>query len=462
MIRLFPRTLRLRITLLFTIVFGIISGGAGMITYLHLHDNLYERIDRDLFEKMKQVNKLISQSRLDIEAWESINSRIHEETESSNFIHFVQIVRTADRGLIVNSRKDQRDFTHRMDESAENPCNVEANNIHFRVYRYKDHDYEIYVASPIDIVVHTFNVIQATYFIFLPLALLIASISVFIIIQRSLKPITIATRTAESITSTNLEERLPPPVLDDEVGELVNTLNHMIARLEDAFNQITQFMADAAHELHTPLTILRGELEVALRRHDLEKNSVRLLQSNLDEVNRLINIVESLFTLARIDAKQLPIEFAPVELDVLLHELYNKALVLAEPKNISVQLARNDAVVVNGDTYRLIQLFLNLINNAIRYTPEGGTITLSSENLQSRARVRVSDTGIGIPQSELEKIFNRFYRVDKARSREMGGSGLGLSIARRVVDLHHGSISVQSEEGKGSTFEVILPMNKNV
>ncbi len=462
MIRLFPRTLRLRITLLFTIVFGIISGGAGMITYLHLHKNLYERIDRGLFEKMKQVEKLISQSSLDIEAWESINSTIHEETESGNFIHFVQIVRTADRGLIVNSRKDQRDFTHRVDESEENPCNIEANNLNLRVYRYKDHDYEIYVASPIDIVVHTFNEIQVTYFIFLPLALLIASISVFIIIQRSLKPITIATRTAESITSTNLEERLPPPVLDDEVGELVNTLNHMIARLEDAFNQITQFMADAAHELHTPLTILRGELEVALRRHDLEKNSVRLLQSNLDEVNRLINIVESLFTLARIDAKQLPIEFAPVELDVLLHELYNKAFVLAEPKNISVELSKNDAVVVNGDTYRLIQLFLNLINNAIRYTPEGGTITLSCEKLQSRARVRVSDTGIGIPQSELEKIFNRFYRVDKARSREMGGSGLGLSIAQRVVDLHHGSISVQSEEGKGSTFEVILPMNKNV
>jgi signal transduction histidine kinase len=186
----------------------------------------------------------------------------------------------------------------------------------------------------------------------------------------------------------------------------------------------------------------------------------RLLQSNLEEVNRLISIVEDLFTLSQMDNSRLPIEFSRVDLVSLLEGLYERARVLAEPKNIVVESTLDGPLLVSGDPYRLIQLFLNLLNNAIRYTPAGGRISLSCGREAATAWVRVRDTGIGIPEKDLELIFDRFYRVDKARSREEGGKGLGLSIVKWIVNAHQGTITVQSEMGKGSMFEVRLPISE--
>ena len=458
MIRFLPRTLRVRVTILFAFVFGFISGGAGIVTYLHLASDLYRRVDQELQNKAEYIENLIAGSREVNIPWETITRGIHDETETSSLLHYVQVFRAGDDSMVVNSRKDLPDISSIASAMKGTIVDVELESQQLRVLKGNAGAYRIYICSPIDIVVHAMEEIRRTYFIFLPLALLLASACVYLITGQALKPITIAARTAEKITSHNLEERLPPPKRDDEVGELVHTLNRMIERLENAFTHITQFTADAAHELHTPLTILRGEVEVALRKKTLEPTSLKLLQSNLDEVNRLISIVESLFTLARLDAKKLMVESESVDLAMLLDQVYEKAIVLAEPKNITVELSRNEHVVINGDTYRLIQLFINLITNAIRYTPEGGSIMLACWKEAQFAHISVRDTGIGIPAADLEKIFNRFYRVDKARSREMGGSGLGLAIVQWIVDLHKGKINVESEVGKGSTFEVQLPL----
>ena len=171
------------------------------------------------------------------------------------------------------------------------------------------------------------------------------------------------------------------------------------------------------------------------------------------------SIIENLLTLAKADQGTLEVTLSEVDLGALMQELYDDSEVLAEGKNIAVSLTKKDPITIVGDKVRLRQLFLNLIDNAIKYTPVGGNVTLSVERENGSARVQVSDTGIGIPPDDVNKIFDRFYRVDKARSREIGGTGLGLSIAKWIAEMHRGTIDVQSEIEKGSVFTVQLPLN---
>ena len=232
----------------------------------------------------------------------------------------------------------------------------------------------------------------------------------------------------------------------------------MISRLSESFDQIRQFSIAASHELRTPLTIMRGEVELALRKEKDPAEYRRVLVSNLEELVRLSSIVESLLTMSKADFEQQEVQYEEVRMKDLLEELYEDCEIIAQKKQIGIELRRNEDVTIIGDRIRLRQLFLNLIDNAIKYTPEQGRVSVSSERRDGFVKVQVQDTGVGIPEAELAKIFDRFYRVDKARSREMGGSGLGLAIAKWVAELHRGHIEVTSEEGKGTTFTVFLPL----
>ena len=180
--------------------------------------------------------------------------------------------------------------------------------------------------------------------------------------------------------------------------------------------------------------------------------------SNLEELLRLSSIVESLMTMSKADFSQQEVQVEEVRLKDLIAELYEDGLIIALKKDIGVELRKNEDVVIIGDRLRLHQLLLNLLDNAIKYTPEHGHVSVASERQNGFVRVQVQDTGVGIPREELKKVFDRFYRVDKARSREMGGSGLGLAIAKWIAELHRGHIDVESEVGKGSTFTVYLPL----
>ncbi len=233
----------------------------------------------------------------------------------------------------------------------------------------------------------------------------------------------------------------------------------MIRRLHESFARVRQFSADASHELRTPLTVVRGEIELALRTKKSPDEYRRVMESTLEEVLRLTSIIDNLLTLAKADQEKVHAELTEVELHHLVDELYEDSTILAGSKNITLTLRSNTPITMVGDKGRLRQLFLNLVDNAVKYTPSGGSVTLALERQGNEAVFEVSDTGIGIPQTELGKIFDRFYRVDKARSRELGGTGLGLSIAKWIVELHRGSITVTSELQKGSTFTVHLPVD---
>jgi heavy metal sensor kinase len=297
----------------------------------------------------------------------------------------------------------------------------------------------------------------------LPLTVAIAVGGGYLLMRRGLKPVDEITRSAEQITSRNLSLRLPAPDTGDEIERLSIALNRMIARLDESFQYIRRFTADASHELRTPLTVLRGELEAIAQRPQypqhtgLDSEARDTIGSLLEETERLSRIVESLLAISRLDAGEAQMEQVNFDLAELAATTTEQMRLLAEDKNLSLVCETNGAVEIEGDRARLKQVVVNLLDNAIKYTREGGEARVSVRSENSRALLEVADTGIGIPAEALPHLFERFYRVDRARSRQMGGVGLGLAIVKSIVAAHGGQVTVESEEGRGSRFRVELP-----
>ncbi len=293
-----------------------------------------------------------------------------------------------------------------------------------------------------------------------PAALLIASVGGLFLANKALRPVDAITQIARRIGSGDLSQRIRIKRVNDELGRLASTFNEMIAKLEKSFRQVKRFTADASHELKTPLTILRGEVEVGLKKKRGLKEYERILTSNLEEINRMSRIVEDLLTLSRADMGELTMEREEIELSALAREVWQDLQLLAKKKRIQLKFMDNGFTRVEGDSLFLRQLILNLTENGLKYTPAGGEVAVrvKGDRDQGVVRLLVTDTGVGIPQKDLKRIFDRFYRVDGARSRETGGTGLGLSICQWIAQAHEGKIAVESKVGKGSTFTVTLPM----
>jgi two-component system OmpR family sensor kinase len=294
----------------------------------------------------------------------------------------------------------------------------------------------------------------------LPFGLLLAGGGGWLLARRALKPVDIITQAARRISGEHLDERLQETGSGDELDRLAKTLNEMLSRLDDAFHQMRQFSADASHELQTPLTILKGEMEVALRSPRSPEEYQGVLESGLEEIDRISHLVEGLLLLARADAGVLRLDLRSVELKELLQEIYEQMKVVANDHSVSLQTASMEAVSIQGDREHLRRLLLNVVDNAIKYTPAGGSVTLSLQHDGEWALLKISDTGIGLSQEEQERIFSRFHRATEARSRDEKGVGLGLSIARSVAEAHGGRIQVESTPGQGSTFAVFLPQTQ--
>ena len=291
-----------------------------------------------------------------------------------------------------------------------------------------------------------------------PLTLVVASIGGVFLAGRALAPVSRVTRLARRISAEDLTQRLNLRLPDDEVGRLARTFDEMIARLDDAFHRQRQFTADASHELRTPLTVLKGQIDVALQRERDVEAYRQVLRAANEEVDRMIRLVGSLFTLARADAGQIPIAREPVNLGDLVASAVEQVRRSAEQKELSLSLQRGPRTILRADEDLLLQLLLNLLDNAIKYSPAAGSVTVGWSADAERVELWVRDTGVGIPTEHVPHIFDRFYRVDKARSRAEGGAGLGLSICRWIVQAHGGSISAESVPRQGTTLTVVLPL----
>jgi len=293
----------------------------------------------------------------------------------------------------------------------------------------------------------------------LPIILVLGTLGGWILARRSLSPIGYIASKARSITSENLSERLNSRGTDDEMDDLIWTINGMITRLENSFKRMAEFTADVSHELKTPICAMRGEAEVLLSKERKAEEYQEGLAHFIEQFDHLNHMINDLILLSKFDATQVELKMTPLRLDLLIKDLCNLFQILAEQNKIAMEMGAIEEVTIIGDKIRLQQLFTNLIDNAIKYTPKG-SIRVTVEKDEETVLVKIKDTGIGIPKEEQEKIFKRFYRVDKSRSRETGGVGLGLSIAEWIVHAHQGKIEVKSEIGKGSTFTVHLPPHK--
>ncbi len=295
----------------------------------------------------------------------------------------------------------------------------------------------------------------------LPLAVGIITVGGYLLVQRALRPVEQITRAAEQITQLNLSDRLPVAKSGDELEQLSIALNRMIARLDDAFQNSKRFVADASHDLRTPLTILRGELETMVDDPHLADELRGRLASLLEEVIHLSKIVEQLFTLTQLDSGEQRKEWTRFDLAELVHTTADQMSLLAEDKRISLSCEASQPAYVQADRSRIKQVIVNLLDNAIKYTPANGRVRVNVHGVNGHAVLEVEDNGIGIPPEALPHVFERFYRVDKARSADAESAGLGLSIVKAICAAHGAEVEATSVPKAGSRFVVKLPLQKN-
>jgi two-component system OmpR family sensor kinase len=285
----------------------------------------------------------------------------------------------------------------------------------------------------------------------------LAGVGSWLVLGQAFSPLEAITDTVEQINrADDLSRRIPyQGPANDEVGNLVESFNQTLERLESLFTSQQRFIADVSHELRTPLTVIKGNVDLMRRMKRLDAESLSSIDA---EAGRLTRLVGGLLLFAQAESGKLALSIKPVELDNLLTEVFQEMRVLAGGK-VQIKMTEIDQILVNGDRDRLKQVLLNLVANAIQYTPQGGEIFLSLAKVGEQARIIVRDTGPGIPPEDLPHIFDRFYRAEKSRTRgKTTGFGLGLSIANWIVENHGGQIKVESKEGKGTTFAIWLPL----
>lgn len=291
----------------------------------------------------------------------------------------------------------------------------------------------------------------------MPLIIAVAALGGILVMKRALRPLDQITRAAETITSRNFGERLPTVKTGDEIERLTTSLNRMMARLEDSFQHINRFSADVSHELRTPLTILRGELESLTQYEHLSPAALEVVGSALEEIGRLTQIINQLLEISRLEAGQATKEVVIVNLGDLVLSTAEQMRLLADEKSIHLEYLVSSEVQVEGDAPLLKQVVVNLLDNAIKYTPPGGTVELLVEIQGARAVLEVRDTGIGIPAEALPHICERFFRADRARTRLSGGAGLGLAIVKSICAAQGGELSIFSNDGKGTRVRIEMP-----
>jgi heavy metal sensor kinase len=317
--------------------------------------------------------------------------------------------------------------------------------------------YFMVVAEPVDVLAAELESIRNIFYLGYPVTLLVAGLGGLALARKSLSPVVEMSNQAQRMGATNLRERLTIRNPSDELGRLAATFNELLSRLEESFEKMRVFMADASHELRTPLSIIRGEADVALSqdRSTAEyKESLAIVQ---DEVRRLSGLVDDMLALARADAGQHPLQSRDLYLNDLVEDACRAMQVLAARKGVTLNVEPIGDIPFVGDEDLLRRLMLNLLDNGIKYTPPGGSVNVKLVAGPPEVQIVVSDTGVGIPAEAAPHVFERFYRVERARSREDGGSGLGLAIARWVAEAHGGEIRLASSPGRGTTFTVSLP-----
>ncbi len=447
-----PLSLRVKIVSVFVLVYGAVFVLLLGWMMLHIENDFLKEIDQNLLKTATEVEVIVRRGQF---AMDSLSAALtytgslispHEHLwlwENDSLMYSCDHVSFPDADVLPPG--SLQFSTHASGDDW------------YRIVQKREGKFGLQVAEQVTAMEHTLIESLMLVAISIPIVILLSFGSGSYLVRKLLRPLDAITQQAERISSESLHERIQMPRSDDEIARVVHTLNAMIGRLEDSFTQLEQFSANASHELRTPLTILQGEMEIVLQKSRGPEEYRDVIESNLEEIRRIAKTVENLFVLARIDGQELALEREAVSLVPLLEEIAAEVTPLAEERGVTLEYSLDEVNAISGDAVMLVQVFLNLFDNAIKYNREGGRIRIVLREKPSFVRVDVTDSGVGISRNDVKRIFDRFYRVDKTLSRLQGGAGLGLSLARRIVELHGGRIAVQSNPGKGSTFSVFLP-----
>ncbi|MCP5105148.1 MAG: HAMP domain-containing protein [bacterium] len=327
------------------------------------------------------------------------------------------------------------------------------------VYDKEGNPYSLQVATSSEEMRNMMRRLRVFILLVVPILLALVALGGYFFVKRAFRPVAKIVRTVNNITSEDLSLRVESPGSKDEIGRLTDTFNRMIDRLEKSFHSIKEFSGNASHELKTPLTVIRGEIEVALRKDRNSEEYKNILSTIQDETANLQAIINDLLFMSKMDSGSVSFSFGELSLEEPLLDAYEENCDFAEGKGIKIILKQIDSIPFNGNRTLLRRLFANLIQNAVKYTEKDGTITITLTD-KDGIQFAISDTGIGIPQQSLPYIFDSFYREEHSRSGapgDMSGAGLGLPIVKRIVELHSGEIGVESRVGEGTVFTVCFP-----
>jgi heavy metal sensor kinase len=460
-----PLPLRVRLAAWYFLVLCLAFGAFSVLAFFEVRRSIHSAVDEGLRDRAADIRELLErqwtpeQVKRELAAGSSVRGEDDilqiAETRGEWTYSSVSAVRY---GLqLVTPGKPDTKFQFSTLYSKDMPLRLLNGQI-----RAADKAYDVQIAAPMDDFYEAVNRFGLLLLFSVPLLLLVASAGGYWLSRKAVAPVGEIARAAQSISEHELSKRLPVPQTGDELQSLSETLNEMFGRLERAFKRVTQFTADASHELRTPVALMRTRTEVALRKPRSEGEYRETIVRIHQELERTSTLIENLMTLARADSGNEALQVDSTNLNEVLLEISEPARLLAQGKSIQYeQRLPVTSLYVNGNAPSLRRLLLILIDNAVKYTPREGRISVVLDASDSAAVTEIRDSGLGISPSDLPHIFERFYRADESRSRESGGAGLGLSIAKWIVEAHQGKISVASKVGEGSVFRVQIPLSED-
>lgn len=472
-------SVRVRLTLWYVCVLALVLIAFSVMVYTLLSRVLYHRVDDGLQSAIEVAIKSLSN---DLEEGQTVQGAAQSTTtELFNGQQAMAVFDGAGK-LLWKNVSDDDFYTEPPDETL-----IPDSEIHLYTAAEPDDDddelhrlavqrvsilpsntqYIILVSQPLETIEEELESLRDIIYYAMPIALLMAGLGGWFLARQSLAPVVAMSEQARVIGASSLDQLLPVANPRDELGQLAVTFNELLARLDAAFAQQRQFMADASHELRTPISVIRTAAGVTLGQPHRDESEYREAVTMMDEQSRrLTRIVEDMFTLARADTGCYPLRKSKFYLDELIEETVRAASVLASRKNISVDVTNSSEALFYGDEDLMRQMMLNLLDNSIKYTPAGGSVRLSLARREARYFIEVSDTGTGISAEAQSHIFERFYRTDKARSRSESaggsGAGLGLAIARWIAESHEGNLELIRSNQSGSAFTASFPIPGNV
>jgi len=459
------RSIQFRLILWYSCLVVLVASAFGAYTYYGVRTRLYADIEHTLTRRAHQIATNLLPKRMDsADLTASIRSLYSPEVNN----RFIRILREDHSIFYISGPSQDGRFNPaeiRIQDGNIPPLRIDSPYsgsemlITATEAQANGHTYIIEMGAPTNEIEQTLHSLLITLLYGLLAIIAIISTGGYILVRRALQPVDHIAATANEITFGNLSNRLPIATTGDAIEHLSITLNKMLDRLENAYEQAIRFSADASHELRTPLTIMRGELESLARVPEMQRFLQERVGIVLEETERLCRITENLFTISRLDAGEVRMEYKPCDLAALSASTAEQMALMAEEKHITLHVDTRAPVQVLGDAGRLKQVVVNLLDNAFKYAQANGNVWMSVTSANAMAKLEVRDDGIGISAAALPYVFERFYRADKARSRDEG-AGLGLSIVKSICEAHGGTVEVKSAINKGTLCRVSLPLIK--